>query len=59
MDYSIADDLGGEPAFGNLRERCACRGIRLSSDMVPTHMGIDSRWVIEHPDWFLQLPESP
>ena len=31
------------------------RGIRLASDMVPNHMGIDSRWVIEHPEWFLSL----
>jgi glycosidase len=59
MDYRIADDLGGEEAFARLRARCSARGIRLSSDMVPNHMGIDSRWVIEHPDWFLQLPESP
>src|SRR5829696_8870854 len=22
-------------------------------------MGIDSRWVVEHPDWFLSLPEPP
>ena len=35
------------------------RGIRLASDMVPNHMGIDSRWVIEHPDWFVSLPEPP
>ena len=34
------------------------RGIRLASDMVPNHMGIDSRWVIEHPDWFLSLPRA-
>ena len=27
--------------------------------MVPNHMGIDSRWVIQHPDWFVQLPYSP
>ena len=27
--------------------------------MVPNHMGIDSRWVIQHPDWFLSLPYSP
>ena len=27
--------------------------------MVPNHMGIDSRWVIEHPEWFLSLPEPP
>jgi glycosidase len=59
MDYTIADDLGGERAFENLRNRCWARGIRLSSDMVPNHMGIDSNWVMEHPDWFLQLPDSP
>ena len=27
--------------------------------MVPNHMGIDSHWVIEHPEWFLSLPEPP
>ena len=27
--------------------------------MVPNHMGIDSRWVVEHPDWFLSRPDSP
>jgi hypothetical protein len=27
--------------------------------MVPNHMGIDSRWVIEHPEWFLSLDEPP
>ena len=59
MDYQIAEDLGGDEAFQQLRRRCAGRGIRLSSDMVPNHMGIDSRWVMEHPDWFLQLPDSP
>ncbi|MGD0019924.1 MAG: alpha-amylase family glycosyl hydrolase [Candidatus Limnocylindrales bacterium] len=59
MDYSIADDLGGEEAFQQLRNRCSARRIRLSSDMVPNHMGIDSRWVMEHPDWFLQLPDAP
>jgi glycosidase len=59
MDYRIADELGGDEAFQQLRARCAGRGIRLSSDMVPNHMGIDSRWVIEHPDWFLGLPDAP
>jgi len=59
MDYRIADDLGGEGAWANLRERAWRRGIRLASDMVPNHMGIDSRWVIEHPERFLSLPYSP
>jgi glycosidase len=58
-DYRIADDLGGEPAYENLRSRAAARGIRLASDMVPNHMGIDSSWVVEHPDWFLAVPSSP
>jgi glycosidase len=59
MDYRIADDLGGDAAFANLRDRAWARGIRLASDMVPNHMGIDSRWVVEHPDWFIQRPEPP
>ena len=58
-DYQIAYDLGGEEAYRNLRQRAWQRGIRLASDMVPNHMGIDSRWVIEHPDWFLALDYSP
>lgn len=58
-DYRIADDLGGESAFQNLRDRAARFGIRLASDMVPNHMGIDSGWVLYHPDRFLSLPYSP
>ena len=58
-DYVIARDLGGDAAWADLRHRAWQRGIRLASDMVPNHMGIDSRWVIEHPEWFLSLPEPP
>src|SRR3990172_2165904 len=57
--YDIAADLGGWEALNNLRERAWKRGIRLSADMVPNHMGIDSAWVIEHPDWFLSLNNPP
>ncbi len=59
FDYRIADDLGGEGAYENLRDRAWRRGIRLASDMVPNHMGIDSQWVIEHPDWFIGQEHSP
>jgi glycosidase len=27
--------------------------------MVPNHMGIDSPWVIDHPEWFLSRHDSP
>jgi hypothetical protein len=59
MSYEIAADLGGWAALDNLRARAWARGIRLSADMVPNHMGIDSHWVIEHPDWFLSIPHPP
>ncbi len=59
MEYRIAEDLGGESACQNLRERAWKRGIRLASDMVPNHMGIDSTWVLQHPDWFIALDHSP
>ena len=58
-DYRIADDLGGNQAYERLRERAAAAGLRLASDMVPNHMGIDANWVMEHPDWFISRPESP
>lgn len=58
-DYVIANDLGGEQAYENLRERCRQRGIRLAADMVPNHVGIYSKWVIEHPDWFIQTSYPP
>ena len=58
-DYAIAWELGGQSALENLRWRAWQRGIRLAADMVPNHMGIDSRWVIEHPERFLSLDEQP
>jgi glycosidase len=57
--YNIAHDLGGEHAYSVLRDRAMTCGIRLASDMVPNHMGIDSSWVIEHPEWFMSRPDSP
>ena len=58
-DYAIAEDLGGYLAYTNLRDRAMKFGIRLASDMVPNHMGIDSNWLIEHPEWFLSRSDSP
>ncbi len=63
--YSLDDydhrtsELGGAQAIDNLRQRAMRRGIRLGGDMVPNHMAIDSRWVIEHPQWFLGLDHAP
>lgn len=58
-DYIIANELGGPEALENLKRRAWRYGIRMASDMVPNHMAIDSRWVIEHPERFLSLDSSP
>jgi glycosidase len=58
-DYVIAADLGGEVAYKRLQERAWRRGVRLASDMVPNHVGVYSRWMVEHPDWFVGLDHSP
>ncbi len=59
FSYDVAWEIGGQEALDNLSGRAAQRGIRMASDMVPNHMAIDSKWVIEHPDWFLSLPHQP
>ena len=58
-DYEIAGDIGGWEALENLRSRTGALGIRLAADMVPNHTGIDSKWVMERPDLFMQTRESP
>ena len=58
-DYVIANELGGETAFENLKARAWKHGIRLSSDMVPNHTGIYSKWVTEKPDYYIQKKVPP
>ncbi|MGW8312081.1 MAG: alpha-amylase family glycosyl hydrolase [Desulfuromonadales bacterium] len=57
--YRVAADLGGESALQDLEQRCHRHGIRLACDVVPNHTGIDSEWLKEHPDWFLQTEAPP
>ncbi len=58
-DYRIADELGGDAALENLKSRCQQRGIHLACDVVTNHTGIDSQWVRQHPDWFIQAAHPP
>ncbi len=57
--YRVATDLGGDGALAELEARCRRHGIRLACDVVPNHTGIDSEWVLQHPDWFLQAESPP
>jgi len=58
-DYDIARELGGAEALNNLRFRAWQRGIRMASDMVPNHTGMDAKWVVEKPQLFVQTRDSP
>ncbi|MEM7483281.1 MAG: alpha-amylase family glycosyl hydrolase [Acidobacteriota bacterium] len=57
--YRIAEELGGDEALDDLRRRAVERGLRLACDMVPNHFGVDSEWVLEHPERFLSVPVCP
>ncbi len=58
-DYNIAENIGGWDALANLRTRLWQRGVRLASDMVPNHTGMDSAWVVNRPDLFVQRGDAP
>ena len=58
-DYDISDKIGGWQALDNLRERANQRGIRLASDMVPNHTGLDGNWVYDHPEYYISQDYSP
>lgn len=58
-NYEIAENIGGWLSLANLRTRLWQRGIRLASDMVPNHTGMDSDWVVNRPDLFVQRRDCP
>ena len=58
-NYEIAREIGGHEGYIDLRNRAMQRGIRLASDMVPNHTGIDSELVRQKPGWFLGTHELP
>lgn len=58
-NYEIAENIGGWLALSNLRTRLWQRGIRLASDMVPNHTGMDSDWVVNRPSLFITRRDAP
>ncbi len=58
-NYRITNNLGGEDAYLKLKSKANDAGLKLGCDMVPNHTGIDSPWVVGHPDWFIQAKSNP
>lgn len=57
--YQVASDLGGRSALDHLKAIAAKEGIYIACDMVPNHTGVDSPWVLDHPDWYIGTLEKP
>ena len=58
-EYKIDPSIGGAEALDNLKARAWERGIRLASDMVPNHTGLDAQWLKDHPEWYISSSEAP
>ncbi|MEA3286750.1 MAG: alpha-amylase family glycosyl hydrolase [Candidatus Marinimicrobia bacterium] len=58
-EYKIDPAIGGTEALEDLKDRAWERGIRLASDMVPNHTGLDADWLKQHPEWYISVPDPP
>jgi glycosidase len=58
-DYTISQELGGEAAFNNLQERASKYNLKIACDIVPNHMGLDSKWLLEDPELFINSEHLP
>ena len=56
--YTVAEQLGGDPALVRLRDRLRKRGLKLMLDFVPNHTGLDHSWVETHPEYYISGTES-
>jgi glycosidase len=66
-DYRVSEELGTEEDFLQLIDRAHAAGLKVILDFVPNHMGLDSVWLNDHPEYFIhqtlsteeaQLPDS-
>jgi glycosidase len=56
--YTVHDQLGGDAALMQLRERLRQRGLRLLLDFVPNHTALDHPWVEDHPEYYVPGTEQ-
>ncbi len=55
-DYRVSEELGTEDEFAALVARAHTIGLKIIVDFVPNHMGLDSDWLNQHPEYFIHRP---
>jgi glycosidase len=58
MGYVVSDEIGGDAALAQFRERLARRDIKLMLDFVPNHTAPDHLWVKSDPNYYVQGSEE-
>lgn len=58
-DYRVSEDLGTSKDFDALIERAHVVGLKVIVDFVPNHMGLDSDWLNDHPEFFIHRLPTP
>ncbi len=58
-DYAMSMELGAESDFTELVTRAHDAGLSVILDFVPNHMGLDSVWLNDHPEYFIHHPLDP
>jgi Alpha amylase, catalytic domain len=56
--YTVSDEIGGDEALAQFRERLARRDIKLMLDFVPNHTAPDHPWAKSNPDYYVQGSEE-
>ena len=58
-DYAVSEELGSEDDFNALIKRAHDAKLRVIIDFIPNHMGIDSAWLNDHPEYFIHRVLGP
>jgi glycosidase len=58
-DYRVSTDLGTEEEFYALVQRAHRLRLSVIVDFVPNHMGIDTPWLNDHPEYFIHKVLGP
>lgn len=56
--YTVNPDIGTKQDLENLVNKLHSLGMQLCLDFVPNHTAIDSPWVKDHPQYYIELPQG-